>query len=163
MRNIALRGNLSWSDFDKVADALDNYDDSLRIYLFSNGGSISVSLALLDLVNKNREKVIIYGGSINSACFDLFFKAKCSKYIMPMADGMYHQTKMAIDINEDGNPTYFHGAHNKKWLKRLHEETIMFATALKFTPAEIKSLKKGDELYFMEERLYQFLKESKNI
>lgn len=163
--DIALNGDLSWEYFELIADGIRSLEkeEYINIYIFSNGGSISVSMAILHLINKNRDKVHLYGGSLNSAGFDLFFKAKCSRTLLPFVDGMYHQTKIIIEINEDGRPTYFIGEHNKKWIQSFHAETLRVANTLGFTPAEIKKLKKGDELYFMEDRLKDFLIRSKKL
>lgn len=163
--DIALRGDLSWKDFDLIAESIRSLEkeEYLNIYIYSYGGSISVSMAILHLINQNKDVVHLLGGSLNSAGFDLFFKAKCSKELLPYVDGMYHQTKISIDINEDNKPTYFVGIHNKKWIKSFHEETIRVATVLGFTQSEIKRLKKGDEIFFMEDRMKEFITRSSEL
>jgi len=163
--DIALRGDLSWKDFEVIAEGIRSLEkeEYLNIYLFSNGGSISVSMAILHLINENKDIVHLWGGSLNSAGFDLFFKAKCSRKLLPFVDGMYHQTKISVEINEDGKPTYFVGEHNVKWIKSFHKETLRVATVLGFTPQEIKRLKKGDELYFMEDRIKEFFSRSRKL
>lgn len=161
---IVFKGDLSWSDFEKVSEILDR-KENVTIYLFSNGGPVNVGMSLLDLINRpnNRDHVTIAGGSLNSVCFDLFFKAKCNRYILAFADGMYHQTKVDIAINEDGRPTYHSGVHTLSWIKSMHPETLRVATTLKFSDIEMRKLKRGDDLFFLHDRLVEFLKLSNNL
>lgn len=148
---------------DKFINIVNNPDnEKIVIYLNSGGGSPFVSDVMIDIINKNINRfVIIANDLIGSSAFDLFFKSKCDRRIMPGTIGMYHQSYSSIDISENHKPAYqIDKAYYVRMNKVFYPEGIEFVSKLGLTKKEFKHYKNGDDLYFQYDRLTELFNRS---
>jgi len=70
---------------------------------------------------------------------------------------MFHQAQATVQLGENSNSNFTN--HVKEYLEGyLTDVSISLCKNLKFTPNEIKKFKAGNDLYFIVERMKQFLK-----
>lgn len=138
-------------------------DDILDIYFASVGGDVSIVYAMLDLVDKNRDRTILTGYShLFSSGFKFFFQANCEKKLLPQVDGMYHLTNIVGLKLMEGAIT-----HNSEYETFLRKKLKGFPTLdetsqfVDFTEDEIDRIKNNYDEYFSYNRLEKMLKYNK--
>ena len=139
-------------------------EDEYIVYFSSSGGMSDVANAIIDLINRNIEKTkLISYFQLASAGFEIFFKAKCQREIINSTIGMYHLTNLAIDYNSKGEISYYSGvAQKKEMLKINYPESLEFCNKLGFTQSELRKYNKGEDVYFLSDRLQEFLNTQKD-
>lgn len=146
---------------DKISAGLNNLkpNEKLFIYFSSEGGEIYSAEAIIHIINNNIDIIELVGyGDLISCGFDIFFKTKCYRILLPNSLGMYHQASVRIDINESANASDRRGYADRQWLKLQKEQTIKFCESLKMTDKEINQIKRGKDVYFQHNRMQDFLK-----
>ena len=74
-------------------------DEKLYWYLCSSGGETHIGLEIVDIVNRNKEKVeLIASEYIHSTAFLIFFKSQCERNIIPFTTGIMHCCTTAYDV-----------------------------------------------------------------
>ncbi len=139
--------------------------EKLFIYLSSDGGSVEVAEAIIDIVNNNSDIIEIVGyGQLISAAFNLFFRVQCYKTLLHGTFGMCHSSYTSININESGNPNTMEDSISKKFIKVQRDYTISFCRNLGMTDKEINAIKRGKDVYFQYDRMQELLRQqTKNI
>ena len=158
--NITISEGIEKESFDKLIKAL-NENDNVTIYLNSRGGHIADMEAMINLINTHDHGIInIIGfGALLSSAFELFFRVKCKKEILPGTIGMIHQSSTAIDINEFGKATYQEGEAIMKQMKTYHRErTNLLCSSRNLTQSERNNVKLGKDVYFQYNRMLELLK-----
>jgi ATP-dependent protease ClpP protease subunit len=146
---------------DKIAKAINELKPSekLFIYFSSYGGEVACAEAIINIINQNIDLIEVVGyGSLMSCGFDIFFKIKCPRLLLPNTMGMCHQAKVSIEINESASPYGSSDKADKLWMKLQAEQTLKFCEDLKMTPKEIGEIKRGKDVYFQYKRMQDFLK-----
>jgi hypothetical protein len=149
-------------DFYNQINSSSDKDDA-TIYLKCSGGNYGEMLAVIDIINKNKDKTtLIAYHCIASAGFELFYSAQCERIILNACLGMYHLGSTDITFNTNNKPSY----PSDKATYQLHKDyylpfTMSFCDYLGFTEKEKRIIKKGDDVYFKTDRLRDFLHMSK--
>lgn len=146
---------------DKIAKSINELKqgEKLFIYFSSDGGDVSSAEAIIHIINNNMDLIEIVGyGELLSCAFDIFFKTKCYKILLPNCVGMCHQSSVTININESTKPYEERGQADKTWMKLQKEQTIKFCNSLNMTSKEISAIKRGKDVYFQYKRMQEFLK-----
>lgn len=154
-----INGKVDTEMLDKFIQLFNNNADEYTIYFSSTGGSLEDANVIIDLINKNANKVtLIAYFSILSAGFDIFFKTKCKKEILSTAIGMYHLGVVEIDMSVNGKVAYHSGvAQMKDNVKNQYPKALEFCKSLGFNDTELRKIKKGDDVYFIYDRLIEFM------
>lgn len=137
-------------------------DENITIYLRSTGGYSWSMYVMLDIINSNPERFeIVASGEISSAAFQLFFTATCSRRIFNGTWGVYHQARIAVDINEratlHSNYDKAMGVYMRNYSKKESEFLMQY---LEFTKEERRKVNRGEDLYLQYDRLNQMLETS---
>lgn len=127
-----------------------------QIYFSSEGGWISESNVMLDVLNNCKNEVELIGyNSLSSCAFELFFKAECKKRILYGTRGMLHFAKATLDVNQKGHITDKYNLTNlKENTSKRNDELIK---KLKLTPKEISKYNKGGDVEFTYNRMLELL------
>ncbi len=153
--------SISKETVDRVAKAINELKpaEKLFIYFSSEGGEIPAAEAIIDMINQNIDLIELAGyGDLLSCGFDIFFKTKCHRILLPNSLGMCHQASIQIDINESARPGDTRSKADKEWMKLQREQTLKFCNSLKMTDKEIADIKKGRDVYFHHKRMLELLK-----
>lgn len=158
-----LSGEIDQALFDKLVDALNLLEDKklLTVYFNSSGGSVDWMEAIIDVINQNQEKMqLIAFGEINSAAFDIFFRSKCDREILPETIGICHFSGAKVHMIDNKTPRNATSRSWVQWSEMFLESCVQFCKALGFTDNEINRMKKGEDLFFHTKRLIEFLNNS---
>ena len=132
--------------------------DVLNIYFSSPGGNITTGEAIINLINRraNATTLTAFFG-LESCAFNIFFKSKCYREILPSVIGMIHLTTWGGSIKE-GLVTEPRTEFIKKEMKRSLAINTNFFRELGVSEEELLKYKKGEEVYFNDEQLKRMLK-----
>lgn len=146
---------------DKIAKGINELKvgEKLFIYFSSEGGEIPSAEAIIDMINQNVDLVELVGyGDLLSCGFDIFFKVRCHRLLLPNSLGMCHQASIQIGINESARPGDTRSKIDKEWMKLQREQTLKFCNSLHMTDKEIRDIKSGKDVYFHHKRMLELLK-----
>jgi hypothetical protein len=134
-------------------------EEDLIIYLSTDGGSALMSMAICDLIEQNQGRVeLVASGEIYSAGFEIFFKSKCRRRIVPGTYGMYHTSRLTVQMDVHKRPTTEDNRQVLAWGKNYKSKDMLeFCKTLPLTKQEMSALKKGVDVYFTYERISEFL------
>lgn len=159
-----LLGDVNPELFDKLISSINGLEEKeiLHIYLNSVGGEVDNAEAIIDLINENQNKIKLTAfGEINSCAFDIFFRSKCEREILPKTMGIAHFT--GVKVNKITNKNYrdpVSGPFYIKWSEIFLEQCVRLYKKLGFTEKELVKISKGEDLYFLTDRLLEFLNNS---
>ena len=148
-----------------LCQALNNAADQeiISIYFCSQGGVLEDSEVIIDIINKNKNRIVLYAfGELASAAFIIFYRVSCEKHIMDYTIGLAHLAMMAVPSNQSGEsiPDSFN-TFSYQELVRTKDTIIDFYKKVGLNAKEMSTLTKGKDVYFGTERLKQ-LYERKN-
>lgn len=146
---------------DKIINSLNQLKpgEKLFIYLCTEGGDVEVAESIVHIINNNVDIIEMVGyGKLYSAGFNIFFRCLCHKIILHGTVGMCHYSYIAVNLNENGTVSDKADRMNKMWLKNQRQYTIEFCKNLNMTEKEITEIKKGGDVYFLFNRMQDFLK-----
>lgn len=163
---ILLKGEVEPEMAQQLVYALNNLqkEEKLDVYLSSSGGSVFVAELILDLVNRHKDKITLYGyGDISSSAFDLFFLSECEKILVGNPVGMYHQSTVEIRVNEHKTPQ----TNYDKMRLRLEADVYRKITTdtcklTGMTSKETKEINRGLDVYFTPIRMKEMLNYARN-
>lgn len=130
----------------------DNQAESWTIILNTAGGKTDVGETVLFIINENKEKCTLIAHNIYSAGFNLFYNAKCSKYLTPSSKGMYHMATAELWMRPDGKASYYEDRCITKNMKAGNEIDKEFIKGF-MTEREQTKFNKGDDVFFTYDRL----------
>ena len=148
---------------DKLANSINQLKsaEKLFIYFASGGGDIEAIEPFIHIINNNIDIIeIVAYGEIKSSEFEIFFKCMCHRILLNNTLGMYHHSKVTVNINENGTPSTKFDHANKVWTKNLRDQTISFCKGIEMTDKEILEIKQGKDVYFQPKRMQELLKVS---
>lgn len=160
---LKINEKISEETVDKLVSFYNGFDpktgEKALIYFASRGGGYSAMEAMIDLINIYAEHTIIVGYYMLASCgFELFFKVKCKKQFAGGCMGMYHQSCIGVDMNENWKPEYKEDEAKEKYMKGfMKPQTLSLCSELKFTEKELSEIKKGNDVWFQPERMNEFL------
>lgn len=100
MKIIFLEGSVNEEMKNIVSQALESEGD-ITFYLNSTGGLGSSACPIIDMINKNKDRVTIIATTyIASNAFNIFFKTKCKREVLDSTEGMAHMAR--IDTSMSG-------------------------------------------------------------
>lgn len=149
---------------DKISNSINQLKpaEKLFIYLCTEGGDTEAAEAIIHIINNNADIIeMVAYGKIFSAGFNIFFRSLCHKIILHSTVGMCHYSYIPININENGGPIDKAGKIDKIWLKSQRQHTIDFCKNIGMTDKEVAEVRKGGDVYFLFNRMQDFLKEQK--
>lgn len=152
---------ISSETVDKIAKPLNELKkgEKLFIYFSSLGGEVHAAEAIIHIINSNIDIIEMAGyGDLMSAGFDIFFRSKCPRILLPNCIGMFHQSTVMIEINESSKPYEGRSQAEREWMRLQKELTVKLCTNLGMTDKEIAAIKKGKDVYFQYKRMQEFLK-----
>ena len=137
-------------------DFINENQDELTIFLNSGGGNSNIKQVLLDILNENKERIMLKASYfIGSNAFRLFFEFEGKKKIMDATYGMFHLTIMEVATLEN-NETVESDKMTKENMLNFYFETIKFCERIGMTEEEIQKIKEGKDVYFNNKRLREF-------
>jgi hypothetical protein len=160
---VKIQEEITDATLDKIIDAYNNLgsDEGLFIYLNSNGGLTKVTEAILDIINRQDNAVrttLIGYGELGSSAFHLFYSAKCDRELTPGCHGLYHQSSMSVDMNENGRPSYTYSKFQEKYLKNFCKKaTLDFCNDIGIIGDQLALIKRGKDVWFQPHEMQQFL------
>lgn len=147
--------------FCKIAEAYNqvcqNEYERVDIYLSSDGGFVSISEAILSLINSDAERFsIVAYNKIKSCAFSFFIKANCPKVLLENTTGMYHKGYWDISINDKGKTIYESENFNLKQAREVeYPQDLKFIKQCQFNNKETKKFIQGKDVYFSYHRLLE--------
>jgi len=145
---------------DKITIAINNLQpkEKLFIYFSSEGGDVDSGEAIISIINNNVDLIELAGyGDIMSCGFDIFFRSKCNRILLPGVIGMYHQGTITVTMNESEKIHQTRDKADKEWASLQKIQTIKLCNLLKMTDKEINQIKRGRDVYFQYPRMLDFL------
>lgn len=155
-----LSGEVNYETLNQLVRGLNELrvGDNLHIYFTTEGGQVDVAESVIDIVNKNKDKIeIIFYGEVFSAGMYIFLKADCQKWVLPDTTGMYHYSWQEVTIKEGGKPSSAYDIFAMKEMKRAKTRTVEYLKTTKLTDKEVNSIKAGKDVYFSYERMLALL------
>ena len=151
---IILNESVSSDMMKTIAEAYNTSTGVVQIYMSSDGGGIGEYMALKHLIDKNKDRTVLYFYSgVSSALFNLMITCDCEKEVLDGASGMFHRAWCTVDMNDTGKP-------DSKYAKTVLDRTVDFnshtehiAKNIGLTAKEKRELNKGQDLYFNAERM----------
>lgn len=139
-----------------------NEKETLLIYLNSEGGSVDQMEAIIDLINENQDRIKMTAfGEISSAAFNIFFRSKCEREILPQTIAIAHFTGVKINkITDKHYRDSLSGPFYIRWSEGYLEFCLKIYKKLGFSDKELVKVSKGEDLYFLTDRLLEFLNNS---
>lgn len=130
------------------------------IYFQSRGGLCSCVDVIQDLLSRHKDDVTLIGyGQLCSCAFDLFFLAACDTQLLPGTTGMMHQSSIEVEMNESFNPNYTEDKAKKRFMVGyMATQTLSIINYLDFNKKERDGIKKGNDVWFSQERMQEFYK-----
>lgn len=157
-------GEIDENAVSKLINFLDdsNTDYSLEkdvIYLMSEGGFYDDGIMMVDIINRNKDKIILIGcGTLQSAAFEVFFKAECEKHLLPGTRGMFHQANIEVCLNEKWKPASDQDKALKNYMTEfMSDRTKALCKALRMTAQEKRLIEYGEDVWFSYSRMLEFL------
>ena len=155
---INLSGDVDYEMFEKLIKAIEQGKELDIYFTASTGGQTDAAEAIIDLVNKNLERIhIIFYGEVFSAGMMIFLKTKCKKSILPDTTGMYHYSWQQVAISEGGKPSDSYDIFTMKEMKKSKLRTLEYLKTTKLTEKEIKQVKSSKDLYISYERMLELI------
>lgn len=154
MKYYLLEERINEASLEKFLSFMNNvqYGDRITIILDSAGGKNNLARIILDIINVNKNSVTLISCGIYSACFFIFYNAKCKRKMTQGSVGMVHQGSAEVTLNGNRKPTF---KEDENVIENWKEESV---TDLGFVSQflnkkEIQSFKKGDDVYFTFKRM----------
>lgn len=158
MRIGSFEGEINEELVKEIASFL-NGEDQVIMYLYSLGGKVPSAEIIIDMINRNKERVHLIGiGILGSSAFRIFHKVQCKKELHPSCTGFWHQSTVKIDVNQNGKPDTNWDQHWYKVNRKAKKDTFDISKELNLNKKEMKRLKKGYDIYFSAKRMKQLFK-----
>jgi ATP-dependent protease ClpP protease subunit len=158
---LKLTGDIDEQALSNVIESYNNLpqDDILDIYLKSRGGEYGYMEAIIDLIEKNKEKTYLNAFyEIGSCAFELFYSVTCTRNIIGGCIGMYHQAYIPLDINERKRPRDSEDKTRLDYMKTyMHDVTTNLCNNIGMSILEINKIRTDTDVWFSNERLWEFL------
>jgi ATP-dependent protease ClpP protease subunit len=156
---LSLSGDVNSRMLNKLVEAINERpeNEKLSIYFTTPGGLVSVSDAIIDVINTTKNIEMIFYGEIFSAGMIIFLKTKCKKRVLKEIAGMYHYCFQALTINEGGKPSGPYDSFIVKDMKESRTRTAEYLKTTKLTDKEITQIKAGKDVFFTYERMLELL------
>ncbi len=148
--------------FNKFVESINILgEENLTIYLSSRGGDYFYSQAMLNIINSNEfvNRITLIGYNLlASSAFELFFLAKCKKELIGGTIGMYHQSSVAIEHDEFGQPVDDEDRVKDDFLKiYCRTQTEMVCKFLKMNDDLINNIRQKRDVWFTFIEMQTFL------
>lgn len=160
---VHIKGKVDDEMLEKFIEMYNTESNNYLVYFTSTGGSADTANVIVDLINRYAEKTTIIGyRELLSAGFYIFFVSKCKKELDIETLGMWHQGITDISLNDRGTIAYTNHKAVQKLNKTIgYPKCVELATKLGFNDLEMKEFKKGEDVYFLSDRLNVFLSNSR--
>lgn len=148
-------------DKDFLPDFFDfiNQDGPLTILIESVGGSYSAARLIVNILNTNADRITLIGATCYSAAFQIFYTAKCKKWLIQGAMGMIHLPYTRVDIDTRKKPVFTEGEYilkNDQFITAEYVKEFM-------TKSELRRYKSGKDVYFVFDRMREIFPEAEII
>lgn len=161
---LTLSGGVNEEMFNKIVDSLNRLEDneSLIIYFTTEGGSVDWMEAIIHLINENEKLIqLIAFGEINSAGFDIFFRTRCSRKILPETISICHFNGVKVHmIDKKTINKRNYGDSWITWSENFLKNCTKLCSQLGFTDREMRMMKNGEDIFFQTDRIIEFLNNS---
>lgn len=158
---LQLSGEVNYAMLDSLVKTLNEAkkrNEKLTIYFSSEGGLSDVAEAIIEIVNKESERILmIFYGEVFSSGMVILLRVQCEKAILKDTRGMFHFAWQSVMINETGKPTDGYDKFSVAEMKRSKEVTLNFLKTTRLTQSEIVKIKKGEDVYFSYTRLLELI------
>lgn len=157
MKIVHLEGSVDESMRDIVTNAL-NEEWEVTFYLNSHGGKSQFAYQIIDIINKNKDRVTLIAVlQIASAAFRIFFEVECKREILWETEWLAHMARM--DVRMDGNKDI--GSTDKWRVQQMKKQEGKKEKKLKLLWMSKKNRKlflKGYDIYINTKKLHSMLK-----
>lgn len=159
-----LSGTMDEEMIEKLIQASNSNEGGvLTIYLTSTGGISYISDMLTDIVNSQPSIfALVAAGEISSAAFNFFMKARCHREVLPGTYGMFHLTRIKVDVADGGMGYYEEDKFHLKEFSRPKKDALEWCESIGMNAEEIENVANTNEQYFGRERLEYFLQVQKD-
>lgn len=159
MKYVHLEGWVDENMRDIVTNTL-NEEWEVTFYLNSNGGRIQFARQIVDIINKDEDRVtLIATHEISSAAFRIFFFSKCKREILDDTEWLAHMGQ--IDLRMNWN---WHISSTENWrVKEMKKEEKVQERLLKSLGVSKRNRKlflKWYDIYFTTKQLRKMLSKS---
>lgn len=142
---------------DLVTNTL-NQEWEVTFYLNSEGWRYQFAYQILDIINKNKDRVTLIAVlQIASAAFRIFFESECKRQILWETEWLAHMARM--DVKMDANKYIW---WTDKWrVKEMKKQEKKEEKKLKILWMSKKNRKlflKGNDIYMNTKKLKKFLR-----
>jgi ATP-dependent protease ClpP protease subunit len=157
-----LKTEINDTFLEAIINAFNNLSekDILHLYINSEGGDHDIMAVASSVINRNKERTILYGwGQLYSSAFELFVRAQCKKHIVGSCIGMYHQVSTPIYVGFEGKPSHIEDVVKLEIAKKTltNQSRKIFGTK-GITLQQRKKLMEGEDAYFTTEQLASIVK-----
>lgn len=152
-------GNINNQTVEKLAEFLNDNDGVTKsIFLNSQGGGYSDSRIIGEMLGRHKGFIeLIAMNEIGSAAFEIFFLFEGAKRMGDQLIGVYHLGGAELLMGTNGRPITERDRVFLGELEKMNDCQMKFCKQLGMKESEIKKIKKGDDVYFIEERLKEFM------
>jgi hypothetical protein len=140
-------------DFESSTPA----DDTIKIYLSSDGGRMGLTNIMIDIINANPSRFHVCAMEyIYSAAFLLFFSVKCERSLKPATVGAYHMSMTKMQVMDRGIPYFDNDRATVASYPYVKTEILKFLNNIgagNYAP----DIFKGKDVYFQYPELLTFM------
>lgn len=167
VKHLVLNGGIGMELVSQFLDAANAYwtdkdgeiqQPKIMIYLSSHGGLSEGEAVITTAINLEPHRfVLIANGEISSSAFSLFFNCNCEKSIMPGTYGMYHLSRMTIEISQSGEG---HKEEDRFVLKHFTKEAkdnLKWCESIGMNAKEIQTIASTQDQYFTTQRIKELI------
>lgn len=161
MKYFNIEGTLSHELLDRFMSFYNHYGDEKKtIVLNSGGGQSYVADIILHMINEDADNVKLICSGCQSAAFDIFYLAKCERFMTDFCIGMYHRKFVDnITIDNGGNLGHPYSQVRADNLKTGINKPI---TGF-MTKKELADYNKGLDVFFLFDRMRRIFPQAKII
>lgn len=160
MKYIRYSGAITDENISEVLEAINNIpnDESITIYLDSEGGECTAASVLLDVIDENKDRIILKPlWVIASSAFNICYNTKAKVKLLGDVWGAVHVTSKLSEFRDVLNPEEF-DHHYAKWYRKDFKKDVKELSALGLDEKEIDQIKQGKTIIINPTRMQTIFK-----
>lgn len=158
MKYIKYNGELNDGNVATLLSAINDIEGEITIYFGSQGGDCNEADVLLDVLDKNSDRLIIKPvWVIGSSAFNICYRTKCKVELLGDVWGMVHIASRITEFRDTLNPDDF-DYHYAKWQKKEFKKDLKELFELPLTMDEKVCIEQGKIVNINPDRMRKIFK-----
>ena len=159
---LIIHNQINTDAFRGLVGFLNENSGPVTIYLSSGGGDEHIMCCMISVMNSRIDDITLIGsGHLGSCAFNMFFLYWGKRELLKSVMGMCHLARVEVEMSEKGKMYYPQDYAMKQYITKFASETTLdVLRIIGATKKEIKKVMRGDEVYFLPDRIQELLDHS---